>query len=43
MFVYHFVDPDLMVKMFFEKEGAAENGDVDFDFESFPVFLGEDW
>ena len=26
MFIYHFVDPDLMVKIFFGKEGAAENG-----------------
>ena len=31
MFVYHFVDPDLRVKTFFEKEGEAENGGVDFE------------
>ena len=24
VFVYHFVDPDLRVKLFFEKEGATE-------------------
>ena len=23
---YHFVDPDLKVETFFEKDGAAENG-----------------
>ena len=27
MFVCHFVDPDLVV----EKEGAAEEGDIDFE------------
>ena len=26
VFVYHFVDPDLRVEIFFEKEGAAGNG-----------------
>ena len=26
IFVYHFVDPDLWIEIFFEKEGAAENG-----------------
>ena len=26
MFFYHFVDPDLRIDKFFEKEGAAENG-----------------
>ena len=31
MFVYHFVDPDLRVEIFFEKEGSAENGGVDFE------------
>ena len=25
MFSYHFVDPDLSVETFFEKDGAAEN------------------
>ena len=29
-FIYHFVDPDLTVEIFFEKKGAVENGDVDF-------------
>lgn len=28
--VYHFVDPDLELEMFFTKEGAAEKGGVDF-------------
>ena len=31
MFVYHFADPDLRVQIFFEKEGAAENGGADFE------------
>ena len=31
MFVYHFIDPDLMVEIFFEKERAAENGGVEFE------------
>ena len=31
MFVYHFVDPDLRVEIYFEKEGSAENGGVDFE------------
>ena len=26
---YHLVDPDLRVEIFFEKEGAAENGGVE--------------
>ena len=28
MFVDHFVDPDLRLETFFEKDGAAENGGV---------------
>ena len=31
MFVYHFVDPDLRVEIFFKKEGTAENGGIDFE------------
>ena len=31
MFVYHFVDPDLRVDTFFEKEEAAKNSGVDFE------------
>ena len=31
MFVSHFVDPDLRVEIFFEEEGSAENGGVDFE------------
>ena len=31
MFVYHFVDPDLRVEIFFEKEGPAETEDIDFE------------
>ena len=31
MFVYHFVYPDLRVEIYFEKEGSAENGGVDFE------------
>ena len=33
MFVHHFVDPDLRVETFFETDGAAENGGVDFEIE----------
>ena len=28
MFVYHFVDPDLRINIFFEKEVTAENGEL---------------
>ena len=31
MFVSHFVNPHLRVKIIFEKEGAAENGGIDFE------------
>ena len=31
MFVYHFVDPDLRIEIFFQKEGATENGGIDFE------------
>ena len=31
MFVYHFVDPELRIEIFFQKEGTAENGGVDFE------------
>ena len=31
MFVYQFVEPDLRIEVFFEKDGAAENGGVDFE------------
>ena len=31
MFIYHIVDPDLRVEIFFEKEGTAKNGGVDFE------------
>ena len=31
MFVYYFVDPHLWVETFFEKDGAAENGGVNFE------------
>ena len=31
MFLHHNVGPDLRVETFFEKDGAAENGDVDFE------------
>ena len=31
MFIYHFVDPDLKVETFFEKDGAEENEGVDFE------------
>ena len=31
MFPCHFVDPDIKVKVFFEKEGAIESEDVDFE------------
>ena len=31
IFVYHFVDVDLRFEIFFEKEGTAGNGGVDFE------------
>ena len=31
MFIYHFVDPDLRVEIFFKKDETAENGGVDFE------------
>ena len=31
MFVHHFVDADLRVETFFETDGAAGNGGVDFE------------
>ena len=31
MFVYHFVDPDLRVNLWFKKERTAKNGGVDFE------------
>ena len=31
MLTYHFVDPDLKVETFFEKDGAEENEGVDFE------------
>ena len=31
MFVYHLVDLDMRVQIFFKKEGTAENGGVDFE------------
>ena len=33
MLFYHFVDPDLRVEIFLEKEGAAEKGEIDFEIE----------
>ena len=30
MFVYHFVDPDLRIEIFFKNKGAAEYVGVDF-------------
>ena len=40
MFVYHFVD-SWRVKIFFKKEGAAENGVVDFDIDTSPHLYWE--
>ena len=31
MFVYHFIDPDLRVEVFFEKEDVTEQEIVDFE------------
>ena len=31
MFIYHFVDPDVRIEIFFEKDEAAGNGGVDFE------------
>ena len=33
IFVYHFVDPDLRLEIFFEKEGQQKMGGVDFEIE----------
>ena len=33
MFIYHFVNNDLIVEIFFEKDGVAENRVVDFKIE----------
>ena len=39
MFVYQFVDRDLRVDTFFEKDGGAENGGVDFEKGGLGTFL----
>ena len=31
IFVYHFVNPNLKVKVIFRKEGTAKNGGIDFE------------
>ena len=31
MFIYHFLDPDLRVEIFFEKEDVTEQGIVDLE------------
>ena len=31
MFIYHFVDPDLRVETFFQKDEEVKNGGVDFE------------
>ena len=31
MFIYHFVDPDPRLEITFRKEGAVENGGIDFE------------
>ena len=33
MFVYHFLHPDLRFEIFFEKEGVADNRDLNFEIE----------
>ena len=43
MFVYHFVDLDLRVGIFFEKEGAAKNGEVDFEMLVFVLKVKENF
>ena len=43
MFVYHFVDLDLRVGIFFEKEGAAKNGEVDFEILAFVLKVKENF
>ena len=37
-FIYHFVDPDLGVEVFFEKEGVTEKGGVDFEIRDWGNF-----
>ena len=41
--VSHFVDPDLKVKTFFEKDGIAENGGVDFEIGDIGTFAHLYW
>ena len=43
MFVYHFVDLDLRVKLFFEKERAAENRGVDFEIRDISISANLYW
>ena len=43
MFVYHFVDLDLRVGIFFEKEEAAKNGEVDFEIIVFVLKVKENF
>ena len=31
MFAYHFLDPDLRFEIVLKKEGAAEDGGIDFE------------
>ena len=31
MFGYHFIDPDLRIEIFFQKDAVAENGGLDFE------------
>ena len=31
MFIYHFVDPYILVEIFIEKEEATEKGGIDFE------------
>ena len=43
IFASHFVDPDLRIEIFFEKEGAAENGVVDFEIRDIVTSTHLDW
>ena len=43
LFVYHFVDPDPRVEIFFEKARAAENEGVGFEIGDIGTFVRLYW
>ena len=41
MFIYHFVDPDPRLEITFRKEGAVENGGIDFEIVDMDILAHE--